>query len=214
MAKEVLEEMLSGMAIIRLLVLVSIIVSSSVSARTLLVLGDSLSAAYGISPEQGWVALLETRLQQEYADIRVVNASISGETTQGGITRLPALLKRHQPDWIVLELAANDGLRGMPLALIERNISTLIKLSEDAKAKPLLVGIRLPPNYGVSYTERFYTLFETLAQQYEISRVPFLLDGIALQETLMQSDGLHPNAKAQPLLLENVWAYLQPLLDD
>ncbi len=214
MAKEVLEEMLSGMAIIRLLVLVSIIVSSSVSARTLLVLGDSLSAAYGISPEQGWVALLETRLQQEYADIRVVNASISGETTQGGITRLPALLKRHQPDWIVLELAANDGLRGMPLALIERNISTLIKLSEEAKATPLLVGIRLPPNYGVSYTERFYTLFETLAQQYEISRVPFLLDGIALQETLMQSDGLHPNAKAQPLLLENVWAYLQPLLDD
>ncbi len=214
MAKEVLKEMLSGMAIIRLLVLVSIIVSSSVSARTLLVLGDSLSAAYGISPEQGWVALLETRLQQEYADIRVVNASISGETTQGGVTRLPALLKRHQPDWIVLELAANDGLRGMPLALIERNISTLIKLSAEAKATPLLVGIRLPPNYGVSYTERFYTLFEALAQQYEISRVPFLLDGIALQETLMQSDGLHPNANAQPLLLENVWPYLQPLLDD
>ncbi|WP_090730373.1 arylesterase [Neptunomonas qingdaonensis] len=202
------------MAIIRLLVLVSVIVSSSVSARTLLVLGDSLSAAYGISPEQGWVALLETRLQQEYADIRVVNASISGETTQGGITRLPALIKRHQPDWIVLALAANDGLRGMPLGIIERNITTLIELSEDAEAKPLLVGIRLPPNYGVSYTERFYTLFETLAQQYQISRVPFLLDGVALQETLMQSDGLHPNAKAQPLLLENVWPFLQPLLGD
>ncbi len=192
----------------------SVIVSSSVSARTLLVLGDSLSAAYGISPEQGWVALLETRLQQEYADIRVVNASISGETTQGGITRLPALIKRHQPDWIVLALAANDGLRGMPLGIIERNITTLIELSEDAEAKPLLVGIRLPPNYGVSYTERFYTLFETLAQQYQISRVPFLLDGVALQETLMQSDGLHPNAKAQPLLLENVWPFLQPLLGD
>lgn len=173
-----------------------------------------MSAAYGISPEQGWVALLETRLQQEYADIRVVNASISGETTQGGITRLPALIRRHQPDWIVLELAANDGLRGMPLALIERNINTLIKLAEDAKAKPLLVGIRLPPNYGVSYTERFYTLFETLAQRYQISRVPFLLEGVALQEALMQSDGLHPNANAQPLLLENVWLYLQPLLDD
>ncbi|SFG90470.1 acyl-CoA thioesterase-1 [Neptunomonas qingdaonensis] len=173
-----------------------------------------MSAAYGISPEQGWVALLETRLQQEYADIRVVNASISGETTQGGITRLPALIKRHQPDWIVLALAANDGLRGMPLGIIERNITTLIELSEDAEAKPLLVGIRLPPNYGVSYTERFYTLFETLAQQYQISRVPFLLDGVALQETLMQSDGLHPNAKAQPLLLENVWPFLQPLLGD
>ncbi len=202
------------MAIIRLLVLLSVIVSSSVSARTLLVLGDSLSAAYGISPEEGWVALLETRLQQEYANIRVVNASISGETTQGGITRLPALIKRHQPDWIVLALAANDGLRGMPLGIIERNITTLIELTEEAKAKPLLVGIRLPPNYGVSYTERFYTLFETLAQQYEISRVPFLLDGVALQESLMQSDGLHPNAKAQPLLLENVWPFLQPLLSD
>ena len=202
------------MAIIRLLVLLSIIVSSSVSARTLLVLGDSLSAAYGISPEQGWVALLETRLQQEYADISVVNASISGETTQGGITRLPALIKRHQPDWIVLELAANDGLRGMPLALIERNISTLLKLSEEANAKPLLVGMRLPPNYGVSYTGRFYTLFETLAQQHDIGRVPFLLEGVALQETLMQPDGLHPNANAQPLLLENVWPYLQPLLGD
>ena len=202
------------MAIIRLLVLLSIIVSSSVSARTLLVLGDSLSAAYGISPEQGWVALLEARLQQEYADISVINASISGETTQGGITRLPALIQRHQPDWIVLELAANDGLRGMPLGLIERNISTLVKLSEEAQAIPLLVGIRLPPNYGVSYTERFYTLFETLAQQYDISRVPFLLDGVALREDLMQSDGLHPNADAQPLLLENVWPYLQPLLGD
>ncbi|WP_372737510.1 arylesterase [Neptunomonas sp.] len=202
------------MAIIRLLVLLSVIVSSSVSARTLLVLGDSLSAAYGISPEEGWVALLETRLKQEYANIRVVNASISGETTQGGITRLPALIKRHQPDWIVLALAANDGLRGMPLGIIERNITTLIELTEEAKAKPLLVGIRLPPNYGVSYTERFYTLFETLAQQYEISRVPFLLDGVALQESLMQSDGLHPNAKAQPLLLENVWPFLQPLLSD
>lgn len=202
------------MAIIRFIVLLSVIVSSSVSARTLLVLGDSLSAAYGIRPEQGWVALLEARLQHEYADISVVNASISGETTQGGITRLPALIKRHQPDWIVLELAANDGLRGMPLALIQRNISTLIKLSEQADATPLLVGIRLPPNYGVSYTERFYALFEMLASEYKISHVPFLLDGVALQDGLMQSDGLHPNAEAQPQLLENVWPYLQPLLSD
>jgi acyl-CoA thioesterase-1 len=202
------------MAIFRLLLLLSVIVSSSVSARTVLVLGDSLSAAYGINPEQGWVALLEMRLKQDYADIRVINASISGETTQGGVTRLPALLKRHQPDWIVLELAANDGLRGMPLNLIERNITTLIALSEGADATPLLVGIKLPPNYGVSYTERFYTLFEMLATQHNISRVPFLLEGVALQMDLMQSDGLHPNAKAQPVLLENVWAYLQPLLDD
>ncbi|MGY8869510.1 MAG: arylesterase [Pseudomonadales bacterium] len=202
------------MTFIRCLLLLSVIVSSSVSARTLLVLGDSLSAAYGIRPEQGWVALLETRLQQGYADINVVNASISGETTQGGITRLPALIERHQPDWIVLELAANDGLRGMPLALIQRNITQLIELSEQASAKPLLVGIRLPPNYGVSYTERFYSLFETLADEYEVSRVPFLLEGVALQQSLMQADGLHPNAEAQTVLLDNVWPYLQPLLSD
>ncbi|BBB31423.1 arylesterase [Neptunomonas japonica] len=202
------------MAFIRYLLLLSVIVSSSVSARTLLVLGDSLSAAYGIRPEQGWVALLETRLQQGYTDIDVVNASISGETTQGGITRLPALIERHQPDWIVLELAANDGLRGMPLALIQRNITQLIELSEQASATPLLVGIRLPPNYGVSYTERFYSLFETLADEYEVSRVPFLLEGVALQQSLMQADGLHPNAKAQAVLLDNVWPYLQPLLGD
>lgn len=202
------------MAFIRCLLLLSVIVSSSVSARTLLVLGDSLSAAYGIRPEQGWVALLETRLQQGYTDIDVVNASISGETTQGGITRLPALIERHQPDWIVLELAANDGLRGMPLALIQRNITQLIELSEQASATPLLVGIRLPPNYGVSYTERFYSLFETLADEYEVSRVPFLLEGVALQQSLMQADGLHPNAKAQAVLLDNVWPYLQPLLGD
>jgi acyl-CoA thioesterase-1 len=202
------------MTFIRCLLLLSVIVSSSVSARTLLVLGDSLSAAYGIRPEQGWVALLETRLQQGYADINVVNASISGETTQGGITRLPALIERHQPDWIVLELAANDGLRGMPLALIQRNITQLIELSEQASAKPLLVGIRLPPNYGVSYTERFYSLFETLADEHEVSRVPFLLEGVALQQSLMQADGLHPNAEAQTVLLDNVWPYLQPLLSD
>lgn len=202
------------MTFIRCLLLLSVIVSSSVSARTLLVLGDSLSAAYGIRPEQGWVALLETRLQQGYADINVVNASISGETTQGGITRLPALIERHQPDWIVLELAANDGLRGMPLALIQRNITQLIELSEQANAKPLLVGIRLPPNYGVSYTQRFYALFETLADEYDVSRVPFLLEGVALQQGLMQADGLHPTAKAQTVLLENVWPYLEPLLGD
>jgi acyl-CoA thioesterase-1 len=202
------------MTFIRCLLLLSVIVSSSASARTLLVLGDSLSAAYGIRAEQGWVALLETRLQQGYADINVVNASISGETTQGGITRLPALIERHQPDWIVLELAANDGLRGMPLALIQRNITQLIELSEQASAKPLLVGIRLPPNYGVSYTERFYSLFETLADEYDVSRVPFLLEGVALQQGLMQADGLHPNAEAQTVLLDNVWPYLQPLLGD
>lgn len=186
--------------------------SPMLSAATLLVLGDSLSAAYGIEPSKGWVSLLTQRLQTQYPDIQVVNASISGETTQGGITRLPALLERHQPRWIVLELAANDGLRGMPLKVIERNLTTLIEQSIAAGATPVLVGVHLPPNYGPAYTQRFFTLFETLAERHQIARVPFLMDGVALRPELMQSDGLHPNADAQPLMLENVWRTLHPIL--
>ncbi len=177
-------------------------------------MGDSLSAAYGLQPSQGWVALLERRLDEEYPNVKVINASISGETTQGGITRLPALLERHQPQWIVLELAANDGLRGTPIPLIERNLRTLIELSQSHGAIPLLVGVRLPPNYGPAYTNRFFDLFDTLSKEYQISRVPFLMDKVALDRQLMQPDGLHPNAQAQPYLLENVWPFLKPLLDE
>lgn len=155
--------------------------SPMLSAATLLVLGDSLSAAYGIEPSKGWVSLLTQRLQTQHPDIQVVNASISGETTQGGITRLPALLERHQPRWIVLELAANDGLRGMPLKVIERNLTTLIEQSIAAGATPVLVGVHLPPNYGPAYTQRFFSLFETLAERHQIARVPFLMDGVALR---------------------------------
>lgn len=189
------------------------IVSSSVQARTLLVLGDSLSAAYGIDPAKGWVALLDARLKQSYDDITVVNASISGETTQGGLTRLPALLERHQPQWIVLELAANDGLRGTPLRIIEKNLERLLNMSTQAGAQPIIVGIQLPPNYGPSYTRKFYNLFSELADEYEIPRVPFLLEGVALNHDLMQADGLHPTAEAQPILLENVWPYIKPMID-
>ena len=173
-----------------------------------------MSAAYGIQPSQGWVALLERRLEREYPNVKVINASISGETTQGGITRLPALLERHQPQWIVLELAANDGLRGTPIPLIERSLRTLIELSQSHGAIPLLVGVRLPPNYGPAYTNRFFDLFDTLSKEYQISRVPFLMDKVALDRQLMQHDGLHPNAQAQPYLLENVWPFLKPLLDE
>lgn len=189
------------------------IVSSSVQARTLLVLGDSLSAAYGIDPAKGWVALLGVRLKQRYDDITVVNASISGETTQGGLTRLPALLERHQPQWIVLELAANDGLRGTPLRIIEKNLERLVDMSTQAGAQPIIVGIQLPPNYGPSYTRKFYNLFSELADEYDIPRVPFLLEGVALKHDLMQADGLHPTAEAQPILLENVWPYIKPMID-
>lgn len=201
------------MKFIRFLILLSVIVSSSVQARTLLVLGDSLSAAYGIDPAKGWVALLDARLKQSYDDITVVNASISGETTQGGLTRLPALLERHQPQWIVLELAANDGLRGTPLRIIEKNLERLLNMSTQAGAQPIIVGIQLPPNYGPSYTRKFYNLFSELADEYDIPRVPFLLEGVALNHDLMQADGLHPTAEAQPILLENVWPYIKPMID-
>lgn len=199
---------------IRFLPLLLLWFSSSAFSANLLVLGDSLSAAYGIQPSQGWVALLERRLEREYPNVNVINASISGETTQGGITRLPALLERHQPHWIVLELAANDGLRGTPIPLIERNLRTLIELSQSHGAIPLLIGVRLPPNYGPAYTNRFFDLFDTLSKEYQISRVPFLMDKVALDRQLMQPDGLHPNAQAQPYLLENVWPFLKPLLDE
>ncbi len=188
--------------------------AQGVSAKNLLVLGDSLSAAYNMPTEQGWVALMATKLADSHSDIKVINASISGETTSGGLTRLPELIDRHQPDYIVLELAANDGLRGIPLKILKKNLSSLIEMSRDSGAQVLLVGVRLPPNYGPRYTQRFFELFEQLATQYDVHRVPFLMDKVALNPSLMQGDRLHPNAQAQPIILENVWPSLSLLLED
>jgi len=182
------------------------------SAQSILVLGDSLSAAYGMPVDQGWVALLRQRIEQQAVGFDVVNASISGETTQGGITRLPALLERHQPRILVLELGANDGLRGTPLPVIRQNLARLITLGQNAGARVLLVGIRLPPNYGPRYSEGFHAIFAELSESQQVSRVPFLMEGVALDRGLMQSDGLHPNADAQRRLLDNVWPYLAPML--
>ncbi len=184
------------------------------AAGTLLVLGDSLSAGYGMQPSQGWVSLLKHRLKQEYPDIKVVNASISGETTEGGVSRLPDLIEEHHPDWVIIELGANDGLRGTPIPLIEENLNGLISMTQEVGAKPLLIGMRLPPNYGPRYTEQFFSIFTTLSEQREITLVPFLMEGVALDMSLIQSDGLHPNAKAQPILLETVWGGLTSLLED
>ncbi len=162
--------------------------------------------------EQGWVSLMRQRIEQQSGGIAVVNASISGETTQGGVTRLPGLLERHKPRMVIVELGANDGLRGTPLPVIRQNLSRLISLSQNAGAQVLLVGIRLPPNYGPRYSEGFYAIFAELSESEQVSRVPFLMEGVALDRTLMQGDGLHPNAAAQLRLLDNVWPYLQPLL--
>jgi acyl-CoA thioesterase I len=182
------------------------------SDRTILVFGDSLSAAHGIRPEQGWVALLDARLKAQGYGYEVVNASVSGETSSGGGERLPRALKLHQPGIVILELGANDGLRGLPLAAARDNLAQMVGLAQASGARVLLVGIRLPPNYGSRYANDFARVFPDLANQYHLPLVPFLLAGVALDPELMQEDGLHPNARAQPQLLDNVWPYLKPLL--
>jgi acyl-CoA thioesterase I len=182
---------------------------SKSAGAPVLVLGDSLSAAYRISPEAGWVTLLQQRVGKTRP---VVNASISGETTAGGLARLPGLLAQHKPGLVLIELGANDGLRGLALKEIRANLLRLIQLSQAASAKVLLIGIELPVNYGPQYRDGLRNLYRDLASEFKLPLVPFLLDGIALDATLMQDDGLHPTAAAQPKVLENVWPTLNAAL--
>jgi len=184
------------------------------SARTILVFGDSLSAAYGIRPEQGWVTLLAQRLQTQGYGYQVVNASVSGETSSGGLERLPRALKLHAPAIVILELGANDGLRGLPASAMRDNLARMVQLSQGAQARVLLVGIRIPPNYGPRYTDEFARVYPELAQQFHLPLVPFLLQKVALDPSLMQEDGLHPNADAEPIVLDTLWPYLKPLIDN
>lgn len=182
------------------------------SQHTIVILGDSLSAEYGLSRGQGWVALLEKRLQESKIEAKVVNASISGETSSGGKSRLEALLKKHQPDFLVIELGGNDALRGLSLTATEANFRTMLQLSQQYKAQALLVGMRIPPNYGTQYAEQFFQMYGRLAKQEKVSLVPFLLEGVADKDQLFQPDRIHPNAAAHPIMLENVWRELKPLL--
>jgi acyl-CoA thioesterase-1 len=181
-------------------------------ARTILVFGDSLSAGYGVSVEESWPALLQKRLDTEGYGYRVVNASVSGETTSGGVERLPRALTLHKPAVVVLELGANDGLRGLPFATTRANLDLMIREVRTSGAKLLLVGIRIPPNYGPRYTQGFEQTYRDLAATYRVAFVPFLLDKVALDPALMQADGLHPNARGEPILVDNVWGELKPLL--
>jgi len=181
-------------------------------SSVLLVLGDSISAGYGLEPQQGWVSLLQQRLAEHGSDLVVINASISGDTTNGGLSRLPRLLEQYRPEILVLELGANDGLRGTSLALIETNLQRLIKMGQQAGAQVLLLGMRIPPNYGRRYSEGFYQLFSRAANATDSAYLPFLLEGVGGVTQLMQADGLHPNQQAQQRLLENGWSALQPLL--
>ena len=183
------------------------------SASTILVFGDSLSGAYGIRPEEGWVALLEQRLRSQGYGYQIVNASVSGETSGGGLERLPRALELHHPGLVILELGANDALRGLPLGATQDNLAAMVRLSQSAGARVLLVGLRIPPNYGPRYTQQFASMFPALANQYHLPLVPFLLEKVALDPERMQPDGLHPNAQGQPPIVDTVWPYLKALLN-
>lgn len=190
-------------------VLPSTTVVMAAEPPTVLVWGDSLSAAHGIPVEKGWVSLLQQKLGDSYT---VVNGSISGETSAGGLTRLPDALKEHQPAYMLLELGANDGLRGIDLPTMRSNLEQMLKQAQEAGAKVVLIGIKLPPNYGPLFTAKFEAIYAELAQQYDTPLVPFLLAGVAENWDLMQADGLHPTAEAEPLVLENVWKVLESVL--
>lgn len=195
-----------------LLCLLLLFAPAAWAGQTILVFGDSLSANYGMAVDSGWVSLLQRRLARNHQEIAVVNASISGETTAGGLARIGAALARHKPAIVIVELGANDGLRGLSLDATNSNLDAIIRACLAAKAKVLLLGMRLPPNYGVGYATRFAAVYPALARKHRTALVPFLLEGIANNRESFQADNLHPTAAAQPRVLENVWQALQPML--
>jgi acyl-CoA thioesterase-1 len=180
--------------------------------RTLMVFGDSLSAAYGLSPSEGWVSLLAERIEKARLPWKVANASVSGETTAGGLRRLSEDLKRHKPSIVVIELGANDALRGQPVAAIRANLEKMIRIARNAGAEPVLVGLMIPPNYGIDYAREFRDAFPSVAKAQKVPIVPFLLEGIADKRELFQPDQLHPNATAQATIRDNVWPVIEPLM--
>lgn len=182
------------------------------AAGTLLVLGDSISAAFGLDTRQGWVSLLEQRLAAEGFDYQVVNASVSGDTSAGGLARLPTLLAEHRPDLLIVELGGNDGLRGQPPAQLQQNLAAMVQASQQKGAQVLILGMQLPPNYGQRYTTAFAAVFPQVASEFSVPLVPFVLEGVGGVPEMMQADGIHPTAEAQSRLLETVWPTLKPLL--
>jgi acyl-CoA thioesterase-1 len=202
--------------ILRTLILLMFLVANlalSAFADTILVVGDSLSAAYGMPVEKGWVRLLQRRLADNQYPHTIVNASVSGDTTANALNRLPQAMTRHQPAIVVLEVGGNDGLRGLSLAEMKRNLAAMIELARQQDAEVLLIGVQLPPNYGPRYTEAFQAVYHDLAQEYDLSLVPSLVDGVGTRSELMQADGIHPTSEAQPLMVARVWEQLRPLID-
>jgi len=192
---------------------VLVAISTAASAGTILVFGDSLSAGYGLPQDKSWVHLLETRLRDERLNYTVANASVSGETSAGGVRRIPDALKQHQPDIVVIELGANDGLRGQNLDVMRQNLEAMIDASRKASAQVLLVGMRLPPNYGMSYTEKFRQAFADIARAKKTAFVPFLFEGLGEDGRYFQADRVQPTSEAQALMLDTIWTGLKPLLN-
>lgn len=199
-------------AIVKGAILGLLLIGQMAQAGTVLVVGDSISAAFGMDTQQGWVHLLDERMRNEGFEHQVVNASISGDTSAGGAARLPALLAEHKPEVVIVELGGNDGLRGLPPRQLQQNLASMIDASRNAGAKVLLLGMRIPPNYGERYTTAFAKVYDDLAADKKVPLVPFLLEGVGGVDNLMQDDGVHPAVAAQPQLLENVWPTLKPLL--
>ncbi|EEY97504.1 arylesterase [Acinetobacter johnsonii] len=196
------------------LVLLALCLSPTwVFAKTVMVLGDSISAGYGIEPQQAWVNLLQKRLDQQYPkQHKVVNASVSGETTSGALARLPKLLQTHKPNVVVVELGGNDGLRGQPPQMIQKNLAQLIQQSQKANATVVVLGMKIPPNYGTAYSKAFENNYKMVSQQYKVKLLPFFLEGVAGNKSLMQKDLVHPNGKAQPILLNLAYPYIKGAL--
>ena len=189
-----------------------LLLAQQAAAQTLLVVGDSISAGLGLDTSQGWVSLLEQRLKAQGTSYKVVNASISGDTSAGGLARLPALLSGEKPQVVVIELGGNDGLRGLPLLQMQQNLTAMVSASQQAGAKVLLLGMRLPPNYGERYNQAFSQVFQHVAEVNKVALVPFFLGGVGGVANMMQPDGIHPAAVAQPRLLDNMWPQLEPML--
>lgn len=196
------------------LVLLALCLSPTwVFAKTVMVLGDSISAGYGIEPQQAWVNLLQKRLDQQYPkQHKVVNASVSGETTSGALARLPKLLQTHKPNVVVIELGGNDGLRGQPAQMIKKNLAQLIQQSQKANATVVVLGMKMPPNYGTAYSKAFENNYKVVSQQFKVKLLPFFLEGVAGNKSLMQKDLVHPNGKAQPILLNLAYPYIKGAL--
>lgn len=207
-----LKSILFALALILSPTLLTIASTADQSKATILIVGDSISAAYGIPEDAGWVALLQEKLEQNHYKFNTINASITGETSSGGVNRIDTLLAQYQPSIVILELGGNDGLRGLSLTAMRKNLQQIIQRSQKQHAQVLLLGMHIPPNYGSRYTAQFHQTYHQLAGEHAVAFEPFFLDGVAQDPQLMQSDGIHPAAAAQPIMLNHVWAVLEPLL--